>query len=276
MLRPATHPSLFSLLNKGREKNAYPILTPILLTPILFAPPAFLCYDSRTYMRQPGEAAQRIRVRFGRKGEAAFISHLDLMRFWERALRRAGLPLAYSQGFTAHPRISIAAPLPLGTTSEAELVDIYMTRWIAPHSFLQAIRLQLPASIFVTEATAVPTNAPSLQSQVRLAEYRVSASIMVDKTETQGAIERLIGATTLMWQHTRDTGVRSYDLRPLVKELWLENSAEDTVVIGMVLRCDPEGSGRPDQVMSALGFTHSPREVHRVKLILEAPRLARK
>ena len=69
---------------------------------------------------------QRLRVTFSRGEELKYLSHLDVMRLWERALRRADLPLAYSQGFSPHAKISIAAPLPLGVTGERELMDIVL------------------------------------------------------------------------------------------------------------------------------------------------------
>lgn len=222
--------------------------------------------------KQPGGAAQRVRVRFGRSGETAFISHLDMMRFWERALRRAGLPLAYSQGFTPHPRISMAAPLALGTTSEAELMDIYLTRWIAPHSFLLALRRQLPQGIEAFDAGMVPPAAPSLQSLVRSAEYRVTVELAGGPPDVDGAVERLLAADTLMWQHARDTGVRSYDLRALVQDLWVVEAGSGRAVLGMMLRCDPSASGRPEQVTAALGFQRPPQSVQRTRLVLEAPR----
>ena len=81
----------------------------------------------------------RLRVRFGRGPEVKFISHLDVMRFWERAFRRARIPLAYSEGFSPHPRISLAAPLPVGVTSEAELMDVMVSRWISPQWFTDTV-----------------------------------------------------------------------------------------------------------------------------------------
>jgi radical SAM-linked protein len=71
---------------------------------------------------------QRLRLKFGRGEDLKFLSHLDLMRLWERALRRAGLPLAYSEGFTPHPQIALAAPLLVGVTSDAELMDVSLSR----------------------------------------------------------------------------------------------------------------------------------------------------
>ena len=68
----------------------------------------------------------RLRLKFSRGEQLKFLSHLDLMRLWERAFRRAGMELAYSEGFSPHPRISLAAPLSVGITSIAELMDVFL------------------------------------------------------------------------------------------------------------------------------------------------------
>lgn len=224
-------------------------------------------------MRNPEQVTpQRVRARFGRGEALAHISHLDLMRFWERALRRAGLPLAYSQGFTPHPRISMAAPLAVSVTSEAEIMDVYLSRWVAPQTFLQALRRQMPPGIEVYDASVVPLDMPSLQSQVRFAEYRVIAGKLEGPADVSGAISKLVAERNIAWHHTRDNSVRTYDLRPLISGLWLIGQNGDDVVIGMKLRSDPSGAGRPEQVLAALGFTHPPKVIHRTRLFLETPR----
>ena len=219
---------------------------------------------------------QRLRVWFTRGNEMTYISHLDMMRFWERALRRAGLPLSYSQGFSPHPRVALAVPLALGVTSEAELMDVYLSRWVPPHSFLQSLRRQLPPGLEVPEAHTIPSGLPSLQSQVRFAEYRVAVDREDGPEDVPGAVLGLLETKSLMWQHARDIGVRSYNLRALVNSLWLVDYDDSDAVLGMRLRCDPGGAGRPEQVAAALGFLKQPRSIHRTKLVLEAPREKRR
>ena len=120
---------------------------------------------------------QRLRLTFSRSEELKYISHLDLMRLWQRALRRADIPLVYSQGFSPHPRLSLAAPLAVGVTSGGELMDIFLERRVSPHFFLKVIREQLPRGIDISEVTEVGLGLPSLQSQVRYAEYKVIVDI---------------------------------------------------------------------------------------------------
>jgi len=110
---------------------------------------------------------QRLRVKFSLGDEVNFLSHLDLMRLWERAFRRARFDIAYSEGFTPHPKISLAAPLQVGATGEAEFMDAWFSGWISPNSFIKEIDKQLPESIELLDAKVVSLDAPSLQSQVR-------------------------------------------------------------------------------------------------------------
>ncbi len=211
---------------------------------------------------------QRLRLRFSRGEGLSFLSHLDLVRLWERAFRRARVPLAYSQGFTPHPRISLAAPLPIGVTSEAELMDVWLTKWLPPNSFLALVRMQLPQGISLDEVWMLGLNIPSLQSQVRWAEYRVELETERGREEVEGTIRSLLSATELPWHHMRDTGPRHYDLRSLINDLWLVSCEDSKCVLGMRLRCDMSGSGRPEQVTAALGFSQRPKIIHRTKLIV--------
>jgi radical SAM-linked protein len=212
---------------------------------------------------------QRLRIRFTRGEEVKFISHLDLIRLWQRALNRAGVPLAYSEGFNPHPRMSLAAPLALGITSEAELMDITLARWVSPHSFTAAVNPQLPSGIEISEVFNTPLTMPSLQSQVRYAEYTVEIETGDGQASIQSAIASLLAKEQLPWQHQRDTGPRHYDLRALIEDLWLIDCHSGYCSIGMKLRCDSNGSGRPEQVAAALGFEKYPRAIHRTRLILK-------
>jgi len=211
---------------------------------------------------------QRLRLKFSRSDEIKYISHLDLMRCWQRSLRRAGILLAYSEGFSPHPRLSLAAPLPIGVTSEAELMDITLQKPVSPYFLIQTLGEQLPQGIDVLEVEQMPLMIPSLQSQVRYAEYRVVVKASKSVGEMQTAITSLLQAERLPWQHMRDTGPRYYDLRALIKHIWLVSYHDSTFTLGMRLRCDPQGTGRPEQVSQALGLTEYPDSIHRTKLIL--------
>ena len=212
---------------------------------------------------------QRLRLRFCRAEEVKFISHLDIMRLWQRALHRAGIALAYSEGFSPHPKISLAVPLPIGVTSEAELMDIFTTKWVSPHFFTKAISGQLPPGIEILQVYQMALGLPSLQAQVRYVEYKVEVETEKEPKDIEAALVSLLSLRHLPWQHQRDTGTRHYDLRALIDDLWLTSWRHPYGTIGMRLRCDSSGSGRPEQVTTALGFTQHPQSIHRTKLILK-------
>ncbi len=217
---------------------------------------------------------QRLRITYHRGDAVKYITHLDVMRFWERAFRRAHLPLAMSQGFHPHPRLSVAAPLPVGVTSDAEVMDVYLDETLRPEQALQRLAAKLVPGFTVVEVAQVPEEAPSVQSLVRFAEYLVTVETGQTVEEVERATRLLLAKTTLPWELTRDSELRQYDLRPQIADLWL---AKDTtppagaLTLGMRLQNDTNAAGRPEQVARALGFEAPPLSVHRTRLILDRP-----
>lgn len=213
---------------------------------------------------------QRLRIKFSRGEEIKFISHLDIVRLWQRAFNRAGIEIAYSTGFTPHPRISLAAPLPLGVTSEAELMDIVIIKGVAPQFFVSALNQQLPLGLRVDKVFPISPDLPSLQSQINQAEYKVELETATGPADIQTAIDNLLALEHLPWQHQRDTGPHQYDLRVLIDTLRIIEWQAPVGSLGMRLQCNSQGSGRPEQVAAALGFAKRPQSIHRTQLILQS------
>lgn len=227
---------------------------------------------------------QRLRVTFTRGDEMKYVTHLDMMRFWERALRRADIPVFYSEGFSPHPQIALAAPLAVGTTSECELLDVFLEKRLTPRAFIEALTPQLPPATTIVSAHDVALTLPSMQADVRAAEYHVDAPLPGGH-DIEAAVHRLLDAESVPWEHRREEETKSYDLRPLVLELELvglprsapSEKAEldespgrrrETVRLRMLLRNDStSGSGRPEQVALALGLP-LPTRIHRTKIVL--------
>ena len=209
---------------------------------------------------------QRLRVKFSRGEQVKYITHLDLMRLWERALLRAGIDLAYSEGFSPHARLSLAAPLAVGVTSSGELLDVFLNTRVTPFEFIRRVSEQLPEGIEVHEARDVGLRVPSLQSEVRWGEYEVELDPSVETERARAAIERFLAADTLPWEHLREKETRRYDIRSLVQHLWLEEDGP-SLRLGMRLRLDSGGSGRPEQVVAAMELPE-PLRIHRTKLAL--------
>lgn len=213
---------------------------------------------------------QRLRVTFSRGTEAKYCSHLDLMRLWERALRRAMLPLAYSEGFSPHPRIALAAPLPVGVTGSKELMEVYLRARVSPHFFLEQIRPQLPAGMDISQIEEAHLGLPALQALVRLAEYQVAVECPLALQEVEAKIEALLALKRMPIERPRPGGAKSLDLRALVERIWVVSVESGRCILGMVLRSDPRGAGRPEEVVAALGLG-DPLSLHRVRLVLESP-----
>jgi radical SAM-linked protein len=143
--------------------------------------------------------------------------------------------------------MSLAAPLPVGVTSEAELMDVALLRWASPHSFTSAVGRQLPPGMRILQVLPIGESVPSLQSQVRFAEYRVELQTDETREDIEGRLRDLLALKSLTWQHQRDTETRTYDLRALVDTLWLMDRSQGACTLGMRLRHDSSGSGRPER-----------------------------
>jgi radical SAM-linked protein len=214
------------------------------------------------------EQKTRLRIAFAKGEEIKYISHLDLMRLWERTLRRARVPLAYSHGFNPGPKIAMAAALPVGFTSRGEVMDIVLERHISPYNFAKGLAPHLPPGLEVLSVEEVYPKLPSLQSQVRAAEYRVTVAWDGPQEEMEEKllaerVRRLLSAEQLLRQRRG----KDYDLRPLIEELWVEGKEAGGWVLGMRLRAGSQGAGRPDEVLDALGLAEEARAVRRERLL---------
>jgi radical SAM-linked protein len=214
------------------------------------------------------EQNTRLRIAFAKGEEIKYISHLDLMRLWERALRRARVPLAYSHGFNPRPKIAVAAPLPVGFTSRGEVMDIVLERRISPYNAAKSLALHLPPGLELLSVEEVYPKLPSLQSQVRAAEYRVIMAWDVSWEEVEGKLlaER-VRQLLLTEQLLRQRRGKDYDLRPLIEDLWVEGKEADGWVLGMRLRAGGQGTGRPDEVLDALGLADEAHAIQRERLL---------
>ena len=211
----------------------------------------------------------RYRITFARDKTMRFVGHLDLAKTWERVLRRADLPLAYSQGFHPLPKLTFASALPVGCTSEAELMDMLLTEPLAPSELMQRLSSTLPAGIGIASIAQVPLNAPALQAELRWAEYLVTIETNESRDQIEARVQTLLSSDSVM----RERRGKSYNLRPLVLSLALEArpSPSSCVQLAMRLRADANaGTGRPDEVVSALGWGDTLVQIHRRQLGFES------
>ncbi len=211
----------------------------------------------------------RIRLTFATSGALAYLSVLDMGRLWERCLRRARVPMRYTQGFNPHPRLQMGAPLPVGCSSQGEWLDCWLDQPWTPQQLLEALAGQTPAGLTLLDAVQVPENAPALEGLVVAAEYRLWVQ-GTPLNEVQAAAERLLAAESL----PRERRGKAYDLRPLVEALTVSAPAGDsdpiwTAELYLKVTVRPGATGRPDEVLDALGLGNAPRRCVRLRMLTE-------
>ena len=157
----------------------------------------------------------RIRITFAKLGALRYTGHLDLHKLWERAARRAEIPLAYSQGFHPQPKIYIAAALPLGFSSRCEVMDMRLESDIPLDGLREKLQQTLPTGIQVLNVESADEHVPALQTQVESAEYEVTLMESVDKSELKRKVDSVLESESII----RERRGKTYDLRPLIEEL---------------------------------------------------------
>jgi len=215
---------------------------------------------------------QRLRLTFSKMGPTRFIGHLDLSRTLERSFNRARIPIAYTQGFNRRPRMSLAAALPLGFTSEYELADIWLAEEMQPMVVQREMMRKMAPGIGVSQIESVPLSYASLQSVVTSATYMVTLQDGTNRAELHESVSRILDAKSLIQQRKRGKGkIKENDLRPLIIDLKLDGQMNDPVRICMELCLGPSKSGRPDDVLSALSIEPYSALIHRTKITLSEP-----
>jgi len=219
-------------------------------------------------MTDPNQAPKyRLRLTFAKKAQIKYISHLDLALAWERSLRRAQLPLAYSQGFNPRPKMQFASSLPVGTTGKAEIVDILVTQPVAPADVVARLQEVLPSGIGLHHVDVVPLKSPTLQNLLCQAEYEVSVETGLSAKELASRIETLLAAETVVQTRQRKGREEVIDLRPWLHELRLEKVADGEARLHMRLTAGQSGNLRPTEVLKALGLIENWTQIERTRLI---------
>jgi radical SAM-linked protein len=210
----------------------------------------------------------RIRITFAKRGALRYTGHLDLHKLWERAARRAQLPLAYSQGFHPQPKMSLAAALPLGFSSQCEVLDMRLEREVALDGLPERLNETLPTGIQVSHVEQVDEREPALQTQVVSAEYRITLKGSspgrhpehVEGSDLKRRVESVLQTASI----PRERRGKQYDLRPLIESMQAE---DDTITMRLAAR---EGAtGRPEEVLAELGIAFEGTTIERTQLIFK-------
>jgi len=192
----------------------------------------------------------RLRFKYSKTGDAAFLGHLEMLRFWQRAMRRAGLPLAYSSGFNPHPRLAFGPALAVGAESLAEYLDVELTKAVAPEEVKTGLQAEMPAGIKLLLVIPIPTRTRALTAIIDAAAYRVSWLERPDLHLLQQRVKELLDRKVVQVSRPGKEGARAKDIRPGIFNLELgpENALE------MLLESSSRGNVRPEQVLKAMDW----------------------
>lgn len=202
-----------------------------------------------------------IRICFKVKEPCRFVSHLDKMRSIERAIRRAKLPIAYSQGFNQRPRFSFGPPLPVGLTSDAEYADFHLAEYQDAVLMKEAFNQVLPTGFEVVEAINLPAGTKTLMSVIHAARY--SFSFLKTPTFINERVQALLDSKDfVITKHTKK-GLRKQDIRSLIYKLEL---GEDESQLFLECACGSRNNLRPMDLLTPLNIALTDVLIHREAL----------
>lgn len=201
----------------------------------------------------------RYRLSFHKTEAMRFTGHLDLYRALERTIRRAALPLAYRGGFSPHPRLQLAAALPLGLTSVSELADLWLEQPIGGPEVLAPLKVAAPPGLQFVAVQLVAAAEPALQEQVISATFSVALTPPTP-SDLEARVASLLSSSSVLRQRRG----KPYDLRPLIDSL----AAVGPHALSMRLAAREGATGRPDEVLEALGLDPLSARIERTSLTL--------
>jgi radical SAM-linked protein len=168
---------------------------------------------------------QRIRLRYTKRGRLRFTSHRDFQRAFERALRRADVPMAYSAGFTPHPKVSYAGAAPTGVGSEAEYLEIALAQARDPEKLRLLLDESLPPGLDVVEAVEARTSGLAERLEASVWELRLDG---VAPEAARKAVAAFLAAESVEVQRTTKNGIRTFDCRAAVTRIEVADPAGAT------------------------------------------------
>ena len=199
--------------------------------------------------RDVAPVLQRIRLRYARRGRLRFSSHRDFQRALERAIRRAGIPIAFSAGFSPHPKISYANSAPTGAASEAEYVEIGVTAPLDPAQVREALDAALPPGLDIVDAVEASTS--DFAQRLEASRWRIELPD-VDPADLQAARDAFWAQESVEVERRAKSGLRQFDAREPVVLAEVEPEPEGGCAILTVVVRHVTLSVRPDDVLAAL------------------------
>lgn len=207
--------------------------------------------------RNVAPVVQRLRVRYAKRGRMRFSSHRDFQRALERAIRRAGIPVAFSAGFSPHPRISYANSAPTGAASEAEYVEIAVSQLCDPEKVREALDEALSPGLDIDEV--IEARSSDFADRLQASVWRIELPDLTTE-QVELACHTFLGSTEVEVQRRTKSGLRTFDARAAVASLGVLDKAdpasgaaeaEPCAILEAVVR-HVTPSVRPDDLLAAL------------------------
>jgi radical SAM-linked protein len=220
-----------------------------------------------------GRLMEEIICRFAKGEDVKWVSHLETMRVLERALRRARIAMAYTEGFNPRPRLAMGPALSAGMTSEAELVAIFLAKRMDPEDLKERLNVQLPPAFRLHAVWAIPSyGKKQTLGDIDTADYIAAVKGPADAEELARRAVGLLSCSEIPFTRFREKKTQELDLRPLILKLSV-SATGSTVAVNMSLRTGSGGGVRPQEVLEQLGITGPDWEVsfHRVALYASRP-----
>ena len=212
----------------------------------------------------------RLRIAYTKVEDAKFIAHLDLTRVFERAIRRAGIKMSYTEGFNPRPKISFGFALAVGTEGEQEYVDVDLGEDLDLTEVLGKIQEQMPPGIRLLQAQILPVGAKPLMAVLNEAAYsiRVPMALPIQEERLQEGIAAWLAREHIMYSRYSKKGPTDKDIRPWVKRLTGTIQGE-VVYFELEVQMGNAGSVRPEEVLASL------RELENLPFDLDALHIRR-
>lgn len=193
-----------------------------------------------------------LRFRFSRNEKLKYIAHLDILRLFERSLKRSGLPVAYSQGFNPREKLVFALPMAMGLTSEAEYADIEFDRDVPSAEFIQRLNNNLPDGVRIIDAVPFEGRT-SIMSQITSARYEISfhTGESLSREAADGIVRDFLSKDEIMVMKKTKKGQRPVNIKPLIYSMSVRKNGVDGYVIEAFLSAGAENNLRPDLLMDA-------------------------
>ena len=192
-----------------------------------------------------------------------YLSHLDLMRAWQRAIRRARLPVAYSAGFNPHPKMSFASALAVGVTSDAEYLDIEFQADLGDEDIAR-LRVALPTGLPIINWRVVPQATPALMSLISVAQW-VLPLAGSEVSRMQLRVAEILSASSLPIVREGKKGVKTVDVRPFIVKLTVDQNQQQ---LAMLLASGGDGAVKPRELLALLDLSALEYSLHRTALLI--------